>query len=146
MQVKILFDKERIDKRHSIGWGFSCLINEKILFDTGEQASFLLHNLSAMGIDKSRIEAVVISHDHWDHTGGLWGLLSNSPGLKVYACPSFSRTFKDKVAEFKGTLIECDRLIQITDDIYCTGEIVGEYKGQKISEQAIIVRDRKSVV
>lgn len=140
MQIKILFDKRTIDKKYSIGWGFSCLLDEKILFDTGEQASYLLNNIDLMGIERRKIESVVISHDHWDHTGGLWEMLSNNPGLRVFSCPNFSIAFKDKVAKHKGKLIECNRLTQITDSIYSTGEIIGEYKGEKIAEQAIIVK------
>jgi len=145
MQIKILFDKMSIDKEYSIGWGFSCLIDGKILFDTGEKASYLLHNINVMGIEKSTIESVVISHDHWDHTGGLWEMLSNSPGLKVFSCPNFSVAFKDKVAEYKGSLIECSGLTQITDNIHCTGEIMGVYKGEKIAEQAIIVKTENGI-
>ena len=32
MKIKILFDREGIGKKFSIGWGFSCLVDEIILF------------------------------------------------------------------------------------------------------------------
>ena len=44
-----------------------------ILLDTGQGDSFL-HNARAMGIDLSRVDAVVLSHAHYDHGGGLEAL------------------------------------------------------------------------
>lgn len=57
--------------------GFACLIDSpsgRILFDTGRGAS-LLHNLAVLGIKPTSIEAVVLSHGHYDHAGGLLPLL-----------------------------------------------------------------------
>lgn len=41
-----------------------------VLFDTG-QSDALLHNAAQMGIDLSELEMVVISHGHYDHSGGF---------------------------------------------------------------------------
>jgi len=46
-----------------------------LLFDTGSSVSALARNLGALGIEPSAIEAVVLSHGHFDHTMGLNGLL-----------------------------------------------------------------------
>jgi 7,8-dihydropterin-6-yl-methyl-4-(beta-D-ribofuranosyl)aminobenzene 5'-phosphate synthase len=54
-------------------WGLAYLIEtggHRILFDTG-LGQTLFGNAQAMKIDLGRIEAVVISHGHSDHTGGL---------------------------------------------------------------------------
>lgn len=42
-----------------------------ILFDTGPEAASFLRNANILGVDFSEIEAVVLSHGHWDHGGGL---------------------------------------------------------------------------
>lgn len=42
----------------------------KILFDTGQSDAFLL-NAARMGIDLSDLEFVVLSHGHYDHSGGF---------------------------------------------------------------------------
>ncbi|MCD6155313.1 MAG: MBL fold metallo-hydrolase [Candidatus Verstraetearchaeota archaeon] len=43
----------------------------KILFDTGPTGDLLNHNLKILGIDFSDLDAIVLSHGHYDHTGGL---------------------------------------------------------------------------
>lgn len=45
MQIKILFDSVALDDRFLSGWGVSYLIDNKILFDTGEKSSSLFRNI-----------------------------------------------------------------------------------------------------
>lgn len=42
-----------------------------VLFDTGQTGGTLLHNAEALGVDLASASAVVLSHGHYDHTGGL---------------------------------------------------------------------------
>ena len=58
----------------------------KILFDTG-QSDILLDNARVLGIDLKDTEAVVLSHGHYDHTGGLYKVLETAPAAKVYLHP-----------------------------------------------------------
>ncbi len=57
--------------------------NKKILFDMGYSGSFL-KNAEILGIDISEIDAVIISHGHNDHTGGLYPFLKINSKAKVY--------------------------------------------------------------
>ena len=70
--------------------GFSALIErgkEKILLDTG-QGMTLKPNADALGIDLTDIPTVVLSHGHFDHTGGLPQVLSFSRKVKIIAHPN----------------------------------------------------------
>ncbi|MFH1552083.1 MAG: MBL fold metallo-hydrolase [Candidatus Omnitrophota bacterium] len=142
MYVKVLHDN-KARKGLLSGRGFSCLVDGKILFDTGEAPYALVENMDRLMVSAKDLEAVVISHDHWDHTGGLWEVLKRKKGLKVYACHSFSETFKKCVKELGGKLIFVDKPVEIADNIFVTGEMEGKYKGEDISEQALVVKGDK---
>jgi len=145
MKVRILFDKECIDTKLKTGWGVSFLIDDKVLFDTGENADWLLANMQKLKVDLDKIKAVVISHNHWDHTGGLWDLLKKKKGLKVYGCPHFSQSFKDEVRRLKGEFIEEKLFTEIAKNIFVTGEMQGSNKGESISEQSLMVKTIQGV-
>jgi 7,8-dihydropterin-6-yl-methyl-4-(beta-D-ribofuranosyl)aminobenzene 5'-phosphate synthase len=43
----------------------------RILFDTGQTADVLRHNAECLNTELSSVDAIVLSHGHYDHTGGL---------------------------------------------------------------------------
>jgi len=145
MKVKIIFNNDTKNENLHTGWGGSFLVDGKILFDTGENGAYLTENMDNLGVNLDEISAVVISHDHWDHTGGLWQLLKNKEGLRVYACPNMSDEFKNKVKTLKGVLEEVNGISEISKNIFLTGEIAGEYKGEYLAEQALIAKSDKGV-
>ena len=49
MIIKILYDNKSISKDFKFGWGFSCLIDDTILFDTGEKYEPLALNAEKLG-------------------------------------------------------------------------------------------------
>ncbi len=58
-------------------WGYSALVEvdgRKFLFDTGANPDVVLKNAKSLGIDLSKVEDVIVSHNHGDHTGGLIAL------------------------------------------------------------------------
>jgi len=59
------------------------------LFDTG-QSDLVVRNARRLGLDLSTLEGVVLSHGHYDHTGGLDAVLRDH-GLPVYAHPDVLR-------------------------------------------------------
>jgi 7,8-dihydropterin-6-yl-methyl-4-(beta-D-ribofuranosyl)aminobenzene 5'-phosphate synthase len=55
-------------------WGFGALVDvdgRQILFDTGKFPDTVLRNSRELGIDLASVEEVILSHNHFDHTGGL---------------------------------------------------------------------------
>jgi len=55
-----------------------------VLFDTGQTAAVLLHNLNYLGLSVNHLSALVLSHAHFDHTGGIDPVLANNKPLPVY--------------------------------------------------------------
>lgn len=81
-----LIDNIVLDRHLIAEHGFAVLLEIKgfkILFDTG-QSSNLLKNAQNLNIDLKDIDFVVISHGHYDHTGGLIAFLSLNKKAKVY--------------------------------------------------------------
>ncbi len=60
-----------------------------VLFDTGRGTAF--ENAAALGLDLSRLTAVVLSHGHYDHTDALARVLELSPRARVYASAVIGR-------------------------------------------------------
>jgi len=87
-RVTILYDAFSDSKEVTKDWGFSALIEHDgrlILFDTGNSAAVFEHNIKALGVDLTKLDFVVISHRHSDHSTGLKYVLKINPDVTVYA-------------------------------------------------------------
>jgi 7,8-dihydropterin-6-yl-methyl-4-(beta-D-ribofuranosyl)aminobenzene 5'-phosphate synthase len=60
--------------------------NFNLLFDTGQTES-VINNAEKLGIDLKHIHFIVLSHGHYDHTGGLKSVLTKVSPVKIIAHP-----------------------------------------------------------
>ncbi|KPV64412.1 MAG: 7, 8-dihydropterin-6-methyl-4-(beta-D-ribofuranosyl)- aminobenzene-5'-phosphate synthase [Candidatus Bathyarchaeota archaeon BA2] len=76
--------------------GFSALIDvylknisHRMLFDTGACGDVVLFNVDRLGVDLSNVELIVLSHGHFDHSGGLMSILKRigKPQMPVVLHP-----------------------------------------------------------
>jgi len=70
--------------------GLSILIETvagALLFDTG-QTGLLVDNARHLGLDLSHVERIVLSHGHYDHTGGLGAVLNVTPRGTLFLHPA----------------------------------------------------------
>ena len=123
--------------------GLSVLVEAdgaNILLDTGQSIS-LSHNVDKLGIDLSKINKIVLSHGHFDHTGGLRQLLSKMrKEVEIIAHPDiwaakYSRRqgeadryigipFQRQELESLGATFNLTtKSVAITDNVMTTGEI-----------------------
>ncbi len=58
------------------------------LLDTG-QGKAIVNNALVLGIDLRTIKGIIMSHHHWDHTGGLGPVLDLKGAVDIYAHPDF---------------------------------------------------------
>jgi 7,8-dihydropterin-6-yl-methyl-4-(beta-D-ribofuranosyl)aminobenzene 5'-phosphate synthase len=142
--MEILYDNNRFDPRLKTAWGFSCLVQgleKTILFDTGGDGDTLLSNMRLLGVQTARIDIVVLSHIHGDHTGGLGKFLEINPHVAVYLPDSFPASFKKAVAEMGAHVEGVSEGRAIFPGAYTTGEI-----GDGVREQALALKTASGLV
>jgi len=94
--------------------------DKRILFDTG-QSDILIKNAKVLGIDLAETDAIVLSHGHYDHTGGLASVLNIAEKAKIYLHPAatepkFSKKFSG--AKLIGMSDSAKKAIQGRDVIW----------------------------
>jgi 7,8-dihydropterin-6-yl-methyl-4-(beta-D-ribofuranosyl)aminobenzene 5'-phosphate synthase len=107
----------------------------KILFDTGMSGSVLLNNMEKLNIDPKGINCVFISHNHWDHTGGLKGFLKLNNNVKLYLPYSFFSFTKPRARE----VIRVKDSVKIYENVFSTGQLNN-------IEQSMVVKTGRGLV
>ncbi len=142
-------------------WGLSILIeldNYKVLLDTGLGIS-AAYNAVMLGIDLSKVDKLVISHGHRDHTGGLRHVMDTMRRqVEIIAhpdiwAPKYSRTF-GQAEQYAGIPFNRDMLESlgasfrltceptwITDNIVTTGEIPMDTSYERIDPELFVKED-----
>lgn len=139
-------------------WGFSAFIetkDAKILFDTGHTEIYK-HNAEKLGINLEKTDFVVLSHRHWDHTGGMRfhnfkakkKLIFHSGLLK--ALPE--NKSKKIIDDFD--IIISEKPLEFSEGVYFLGEIPrinnfekGEFKGDKmLDDSALVFKTRHGAI
>lgn len=76
-------------------WGLSFFLeledangnNKNVLFDAGGDKEVFIHNAKAFNIDLSNIDAIFLSHGHWDHSSAILDVVKASGGVKLFTHP-----------------------------------------------------------
>jgi len=139
MNFRVLYDNNA-GNGFKVGWGFSCLVQtskENILFDTGWNGDILLYNMKIAGINPKNIDKIVISHDHWDHIGGINHILRYAKKPEVYVPLSLSNNLKNEIERY-ANVIEISNAKEISENIWTTGEL-----GAEIKEQSLVIKTPK---
>lgn len=99
--------------------GLSCLVtlyrgseSRTLLFDTGPEADTFARNVQRLGADLGKVGAIVLSHGHWDHGGGMLralDLIRGAGGLRqvpYFAHPDMFHQRASKAADGTFRLME----------------------------------------
>lgn len=143
----IVYNNIPSDEKLKTDWGFAAWIemdDKVILFDTGTKSEILEHNLDVLGFDPAKINAVVISHEHYDHTGGLKSMLKKAKrGTKVYLPDNFEKEWSEEFKDVKFFVNE--RYREVAKGVWVTEIFVDHKRG--IREQAIVLtKDNHAIV
>jgi 7,8-dihydropterin-6-yl-methyl-4-(beta-D-ribofuranosyl)aminobenzene 5'-phosphate synthase len=101
MELNILVDNTTINNNYAAEPGLSILIKDedtKILFDTGCSDNFI-KNAIKMGKDLTDLNYIVLSHNHFDHTGGVESLIEYYAELQIDPFKSMSLVAHPDVCE-----------------------------------------------
>ncbi len=93
---------EHKNLRHEHGLSFHVRVNgRELLFDAGSSDA-LLHNAGQLRIGLDALDYVVLSHGHYDHTGGFQDLAEQRSGFSLVTGRNF---FAEKYGE-RGVLLD----------------------------------------
>lgn len=143
-KITILYDNYVFKTGCTSDWGFSCIIDlngKSLLFDTGTKEKIFFHNVDELGVDLSRVDKVIISHNHGDHTGSLMGFLKKNSNVQVYMPYSTSSDFLEKIRNTGAKVLNEKDPVDMGNGYYLTGEM-----GKEIGEQSLILDTPKGLV
>lgn len=169
LRLTTLTENSGIQGDYLAEWAWSILIETdevNILLDTGKSIS-ATHNADTLGIDLSKIDKIVISHSHYDHTGGLRDMLRRigKDEIEIIAHPHiwanrYNRR-EGKLDKFMGTPFPRPELenfgavfnistrpVRITDIIMTSGEVPMVTDFEKVSStktKRIIKQDKGEI-
>lgn len=126
--LTILYDNYLYEGDCTTEWGYSCLIETPemtILFDTGGDPAVFEHNIEVLDVDVSNIDCIVLSHEHWDHIGGLEIILSQRPGISVYVPGDFPYHVFSSIRSMGGNCVEAGNATKISNSIAVTDTLDG---------------------
>jgi 7,8-dihydropterin-6-yl-methyl-4-(beta-D-ribofuranosyl)aminobenzene 5'-phosphate synthase len=156
MRVTCLVDDAVKGGRYWGEHGLSLLIQGEhwsVLFDTGQSGTVLLHNVHVAEIDAGKVDAVVLSHGHNDHTGGLSAFLNTTGVLPLYVHPDlFRERFSRQGASTRriGPAISREEMLQraqlhesthpqqVAPGLFTTGEITSRREVEGRSPRHVV--------
>jgi 7,8-dihydropterin-6-yl-methyl-4-(beta-D-ribofuranosyl)aminobenzene 5'-phosphate synthase len=144
LTLTVLCDNNPFRKGVETSWGFSCFIegmDKTVLFDSGNNPFLLLRNMERMEIAPADVDSILLSHMHWDHTGGVYGIIENNNELVIFLPGSSSDKFKDDIKRQGAEIAEVREPVKICNDVFSTGE-----SGESIKEQSLIIRTKKGLI
>jgi 7,8-dihydropterin-6-yl-methyl-4-(beta-D-ribofuranosyl)aminobenzene 5'-phosphate synthase len=144
IQITILYDNYTLTEGCTPDWGFACIIKgtEKcILFDTGANGEILLENMDKLQVPAGDVELVVISHDHYDHTGGLSSFLGRNSNVTAYLPLTVSASLIQIAQSLGATVVLPDDPVQICEAVHLV-----RMRISNLDEQFMIIETPQGMV
>ncbi|MCC6860289.1 MAG: MBL fold metallo-hydrolase [Bryobacterales bacterium] len=124
LEIRIVYDNAAAEPGLESDWGFAAVVDwngRRVLFDGGARPEVLRRNLAKMSIPADSLEALVLSHVHTDHSGGLRQESFFRPGVPFFPPAEGAR--------------------EVLPGIFTTGSVEGTPP-----EQALVIRTGQGIV
>jgi 7,8-dihydropterin-6-yl-methyl-4-(beta-D-ribofuranosyl)aminobenzene 5'-phosphate synthase len=140
-------------------------VKNTILVDVAQNPEALLHNMGLLNINPSSIDAIALTHCHYDHTQGVAEILKaiGRKDLPVIAHPSLFRLnfidspflrhvgvmngdSKERIYESGGTLYLTTDSVQIMPGVITTGEVARQTDFEEVGIALKTITDDGKVV
>lgn len=144
VNIKVVYDNYVKVGGLKSDWGYSIVIeglDKVILFDTGADPDIFESNFIKMGIKPEKIDFLILSHEHDDHTAGIPAFVKLHKDIPVIIPCSFSESFKKKLVEFGLEPLLVKEPVKLCTNLYSSGEFSGP-----IPEQALILNTKQGLV
>jgi len=144
LKITVLFDNIAAASDLQTDWGYACLIEgleETILFDSGADGDILMANIDRLGVDVQKVDVVVLSHFHGDHTAGLRAFLQRNADVTIYMPESFPAAFQDEMRGLGAEVLTVRGPARLFGAAHSTGEM-----GRQIIEQSLIIETANGLV
>lgn len=165
MRLTVLLDNKTEKPDVNAEWGLSILIEadgKKIIYDLGA-TDMVIDNAEVMGVDLEDVDAVAISHGHYDHTGGIPGFCQVNDKAKIYIHKNAFSVFhgmengiiddyncgvlipKDELKRLEDRFVLTDGAVKLSENIILSGTIP-DVAGVSPTEPFYIEREDGSMV
>jgi 7,8-dihydropterin-6-yl-methyl-4-(beta-D-ribofuranosyl)aminobenzene 5'-phosphate synthase len=118
-------------------------LRHTLLFDAGPAAATFLRNTEILGVDFKSIEAVVLSHGHWDHAGGLLAAvesIAQRRGSNSFTCYVHPGMFRQRATKRPdGQLYVNERVPDPAQLSVAGANVVNTREPQSVAEGAFYV-------
>lgn len=142
--VKVIYDNYVKVNGLKSDWGYAILIgglDKTILFDTGAKPEIFESNFKQMGLDAGKIDYLILSHEHGDHTEGIPAFIKMKSGIPVIIPYSFSARFKKKMSAYGLEPVLVRESAKICENLFSSGEF-----DFQIAEHALVLNTKKGLV
>ena len=145
-EISIVYDDLCAQPGFLMGFGFSALIYNNLskthlLFDTGSKGDILIHNIKKFNVEVSDIKKVIISHNHYDHAGGLKEIYQINRDIEIYVplqdMKSFIENYPKAQVQGISDVFEVDR------NVFSSGQ----FGSMSLKEQALFLKiDKENLI
>jgi metal-dependent hydrolase (beta-lactamase superfamily II) len=142
VRLVVLVDNNPYREGLEAAWGLSVYVEAggaRLLFDTGPDPGVLERNAGKLEVDLSKVDFVVVSHAHGDHTGGLRLLSSIKPGLRVYIPPD--QSLKRYVEGLGLEPVQVNSTVEVAEGVFVVKPLYGPPL-----EEALAIRTSRGLI